>query len=249
MTTGYKGTRLKATFPQLVKQMIQRHKDCNRKFGNSVFVMCTFNSTIHGDSNIILFSTQMLSHIMTKDKVTTTTTKNVLTWQQIECLEKVYAILEAVKDHFKEKEDARNKIKTIDNHCMVYYCSVHNYKMFYLLLGHCHWQCNNSLYPLCGCNHGVGARDNDKHTCKMINDKEHLELWQKSVDQCNNLQKQEGFNKTPYQLKIDVYECAGKDNKGVTHYGCHPLMFKLSEAYSDMFHQDCAITKTLLGSV
>ena len=83
----------------------------------------------------------------------------------------------------------------------------------------------------------------------MIDNKKHVELWQKSVDYCNNLQKQEDFNKTPYQLKKDVYKWAGKNNKGVTHYGCHPLMFKLSEAYPDMFHQDCAITKTLLGTV
>ena len=105
----------------------------------------------------------------------------------------MYAILEAVKDHFKEKQYARNTIKTIDNHCKVYYCSVHDYKMFYLLLSHCHWQCNKSPYHLCGFNRGIGARDNDKHTCEMIDDKKHLELWQKSVDYCNNLQKQEDF--------------------------------------------------------
>ena len=113
--------------------------------------MCMFYSAVHGDSNVVSFSTQILSYIIPKDKATTTTTKNILTWQQIECPEKVYAILEAVKDHFKEKQVARETIKMIDNHCKVYYYSVHNYKMLYLLLGHCHWQCNDSPYPLCGC--------------------------------------------------------------------------------------------------
>ena len=46
-----------------------------------------------------------------------------------------------------------------------------------------------------------------------------------------------------------MYKWAAKNNKGVTHYGCHPLLFKLEEAFPDMFHQDCAITKTLLGTV
>ena len=160
LTTGFHGTRLKATFPELVQKMIQRHKDCNRNFGDSAFVMCSFDGAIHGNSNVVSFSTQVLSHIMTKDEATTTTTDNILTWQQIECPEKVYAILEAVEDHFKEKQVARETIQMIDNNCKVYYCSVHDYKMLYLLLGHCHWQCNDSPYPLCGCNRGDGARDN-----------------------------------------------------------------------------------------
>lgn len=135
LTTGYKGTRLKSSFPQLVQQIIQRH---NRKFSDSAFVMCTFDGAIHSDSNVISFSTQMLSHIMPKEEATTTTTKNIITWQQVECPEKVYSILEEVKDHFKEKQDARNKIKTIDNHCKIYYVSVHDYKILYMLLIHCH---------------------------------------------------------------------------------------------------------------
>ena len=96
LTTGFHGTRLKATFPELVQEMIQRHKDCNRNFGDSAFVMCSFDGAIHGNSNVVSFSTQILSHIMNKKEATTTTTDNILTWQQIECPEKVYAILEAV---------------------------------------------------------------------------------------------------------------------------------------------------------
>ena len=77
LTTGFHGTRLKATFSQLVEKMIQRHKDCNRKFGESAFVMCSFDGAIHGLSNVVSFSTQILSHIMNKKEVTTTTTKNI----------------------------------------------------------------------------------------------------------------------------------------------------------------------------
>ena len=65
-------------------------------------------------------------------------------WQLIEYPEKVCVILEAVEDHFKEKQDARNNIKTIDDHCKLYYVSVHDYKMLYMILGHFHWQCNDS---------------------------------------------------------------------------------------------------------
>ena len=84
----------------------------------------------------------------------------------------------------------------------------------------------------------------------MIKEKEHLELWKKSVEYCNNIQKQKRFQKaTPYELKKAVYKWAGTNNKGVTHYGCQPHLFKLEEAFPDMFHQDCAITKTLLGTV
>lgn len=40
----------------------------------------------------------------------------------------------------------------------------------------------------------------------MIDKKEHLELWKKSVDYCNNLQQQKGFKATPYELKKAVYK-------------------------------------------
>lgn len=83
LTCGFKGTRLKSSFPQLVQQMIQRHKDYNRKFSNSAFIICSFDGAIHGDSNVVLFNTQMLSHIMNKEEVTSTTVKNILTWKQI----------------------------------------------------------------------------------------------------------------------------------------------------------------------
>ena len=72
----------------------------------------------------------------------------------------------------------------------------------------------------------------------------------KSVEYCNNIQKQKRFQKaTSYELKKAVYKWAAKNNKGVTHYGCHPFLFKLEEAFQNMFHRDCAITKTLFGTV
>ena len=77
-----------------------------------------------------------------------------------------------------------------------------------------------------------------------------MNFGKKSVDHFNNIKKQKKFEKgTPYELKKAVYKWAAINNKGVTHYGCHPLLFKLKEAFPDMFHQDCAITKTLLGTV
>ena len=84
----------------------------------------------------------------------------------------------------------------------------------------------------------------------MIKEKEHVELWNKSVVHLDNIKGHKKIrNATPYKLKKQVYKWAGKHNKGVTHYGCAPHLFKLEEAFPDMFHQDCAITKTLLGTV
>ena len=84
----------------------------------------------------------------------------------------------------------------------------------------------------------------------MIKEKEHVELWKKSVVYLENIKEhKKNQNATPYELKKQVYKWAGTWNKGVTHYGCAPHLFKLEEVFPDMFHQDCAITKTLLGTL
>ena len=66
ITCRFKDTRLESTFPEFVKKMIKKHKNYKRKFDNSAFVICSFDGAIHGDLNVVLFNTEMLSHTMNK---------------------------------------------------------------------------------------------------------------------------------------------------------------------------------------
>ena len=43
-----------------------------------------------------------------------------------------------------------------------------------------------------------------------------------------------------------MFNWAAEENFGVTHYGCTPTEFPLSEVWPNFFHLDCAITKSLM---
>ena len=51
---------------------------------------------------------------------------------------------------------------------------------------------------------------------------------------------------TLYKLKQKMYDSVAEENYGVTHYGCSPEDFLLSEFWPDCFCLDCVITKSLM---
>ena len=155
--------------------MIKHHTDKLQKFGDCALVLCSFDGAeyVSDKTNVISFTTQIYLYAMEKT-ITTTTTRNLYTWQEIIGPEKRYVVLQAVKKHFQEKQEARKNITKIGNDYKLHYCLTHNYKMLYVLLPHVHWACNNHPYPLCKCNCGDGAIDNEKQKCEMIFDDDHL---------------------------------------------------------------------------
>lgn len=164
--------------------------------------------------------------------ITTMTTRNLYTWQQIVGPEKIYIALQAVKKHFQEKQEARKNITKIGSDCKLHYCLTHDYKMMYVLLGRVHWACNNHPYPLCKCNYGDGAIANENHKCEMISDDDYLIYWKKSVKYTANLEDSSSKKNKKcilYKLKQKVYDWIATNNFGVTHYGCSQKEFPLSE--------------------
>ena len=181
--------------------------------------------------------------------ITTTTTRNLYTWMQIMGPEKRYVVLNAVKEHFRQKQGTRNNITTIGDNCKLHYYLTHDYKMLYILLGKVHWGCNDHHFPLCGCNCREGAIGNEDHNCIMISDDVQKKHWKLSVEHAAGIEHhcaREGTTITPCELKQEVYKRATEHNLGIAHYGCMPDEFSLSEVWPDFFHLDCVITKSLM---
>ena len=83
----------------------------------------------------------------------------------------------------------------------------------------------------------------------MVSDDDQKKHWKLSVEHAAEIEHkcaQEGKTITPIELKEEVYKWAAVDNKGITHYGCTPDEFPMSEVWPDFFHLDCAITKSLM---
>ena len=123
LTTGFNGVKWSLTFSEIVNEMILHHMKKLREFGDSALVLCSFDGAEHGSNktNIISFSTQIYSYKMGK-LITTTTTRNLYTWMQIMDPKKRYVVLNAVKEHFRQKQDARHNITKIGDNCKLHYC-------------------------------------------------------------------------------------------------------------------------------
>ena len=75
----------------------------------------------------------------------------------------------------------------------------------------------------------------------MISKADHLEFWKRSVAKAAEIEdfyakkKKKKKKLTPYKLKEQVYDWVTEENFGVTHYGCSPKEFLLSEVWVIFF--------------
>ena len=80
------------------------------------------------------------------------------------------------------------------------------------------------------------ADENNK--CEMISDDDHCIYWKKSIKHAAKIEDffpKKNKKLTLYKLKQKVYDQAAEENYGVTHYGCSPEDFLLSEVQHIFF--------------
>ena len=117
----------------------------------------------------------------------TSVSKNILTYQQINLNEKYKYILPAIEElcnHIKELKKKYNK----EILSIVFY-HMNNAKFQYVLIQHSQWSRLNHLFLRCRCRQGVDVKKNEKYTCMIITKEEEQAFYNKSKKPWNREMK------------------------------------------------------------
>ena len=85
---------------------------------------------------------------MTKS-ISTASSGNILTWQQLLCDETPERILPAVQQHYVKKKEVRERANVFIDGCKVVTKEMHYQKMLKQLIGHVSWSKLDSPFPMC----------------------------------------------------------------------------------------------------
>ena len=139
-------------------------------------------------TNIISFSSQMITTESIKAGYSTSISRNILTWQQMIGQESFANLMPILDSVYERKEAILNNNITIQPDCKfinkeskISLYDLHDGKMLYLLSQHSLFNCKFYLFILCKCQRGEGVINNKNHKCKMISHKEQIFYYIRSI--------------------------------------------------------------------
>ena len=162
--------KIKGTFKDYVRLMIDKFTKNRIEMNEDLICIDSYDGAEHvrsstGRSNVISFSSQVISKDIIDAGSSAAGSSGILTWAQTLCEENFANLVPVVRSIFKEK--ARLIAKGGIDGKKIYYYELHDGKMIYLLTKHSPLNSTHSPFVLCGCKRGAGVK-NPNHTCKLI---------------------------------------------------------------------------------
>ena len=144
--------------------------------------------TAKNRTNIISFSSQMITKESIKAGYSTSVSRNILTWQQMIGQESSANLMPVLNSVYERKEAILNGNIKIETDCKfmnkdskISLYDLHDGKMLYLLTQHSLF--NRKFHPflLCKCQRGEGVINNTNHECKIISHDEQIQYYNRSI--------------------------------------------------------------------
>ena len=130
--------------------------------------------------NMELFNKQLQD--LESAKLTTASSSNIFTYQQVMGDENARNVLPLVEKIFQERKEVRDNANVIfkdmfDGPVKYQQFEVSDIKMLQILLGTVYWQREKGSCIFCKCNKRVGVNYNQTYVCTPITDDEHLSYY------------------------------------------------------------------------
>ena len=152
-----------------------------------------------------------------------------------------------MKYRFADWDSVQQQINI--QHCSLYNLS--DFKALYCITQHTPWNASKSSYLLCKCERGAAAR-NPEYECVCWTKEEYENLRKKSQEQWDSrdeiTQEMREFSEDEtviYDEKLHR-DWVKNENNGVSHMGCLPAEYYISNIRFDVFHGTSNVTKSLL---
>ena len=177
------------------------------------------------------------------------TSKDILTWKQVQADEKpsiLFAALEPVYEQLKCIRAKGQDEKFVDG-CKISMYEVHDGKMIYSITDHSKWNRKHHPFLLCKCARGQGVINED-HECEFITPKDSNYYWERSMRRWNNTRKKRGEKGEEYTRKQHL-DWIDQWNYGVSHFGFSESLLPRSSIRFDVFHLGCGISRRLMSYV
>ena len=144
-------------------------------------------------TNIISFSSQMITLDSIKAGYSTSVSRNILTWQQRIGAESYNNLMPVLEPVYERKKDIQNNNLIIEPDCKfmnanakITLYDLHDGKMLYLLMQHSLFSRKFHPFLLCKCKRGEGVIDNIDHECKIISHEDQIEYYNRSICRWKN---------------------------------------------------------------
>ena len=203
------------------------------------------HNTCKKETNIVSFSTKLLSKTTLESGYGGGTSLDILTWQQMRGDEAAPTIYPAIESVLMDKYKMRKKLEAKSGRRKYSTYDLHDGKMIYLLTGHSLYNRKYHPFVLCSCQRGQGLEEG--HVCKRISQEETLKLWNDSKKRwdrkLSKLKEGETYTRTDHMIFVDKYL------KGISHFGIHPDYLPRDKIRFDIFHLRCAITRRVLSQL
>ena len=168
--------------------MVKAHKYKGRTLDKGkIMVLDSYDGAEHNKTtNVVTFSSKLVSEGILKSGVTAGKSMDILTWQQLKCDEKLRTMLPAVTDIFQKRTEMviQNAHKKISDGSELCFHHLHDGKMLYLLTQHSLFNRKHKPFLLCGCQRGAALEEG--HQCQIISDAETVRLWKRSLRRWND---------------------------------------------------------------
>ena len=227
-------------------------KDTDVPLSGNIMMLDSFDGARHVETkkktvSLISFSSQLCGQSTIDKTISTSSSFNILTWQQTKCDESRETVFPAVRDVYQEKKKLRDQQR--DNQQLIdgthlNFVDMHDGKMIYCLTGHVLWNRKHHPYILCKCGRGEGVRNNKTHECELITHADQVMYFERSKRRLNR--KRGDVGEANYTDKQHMGWC-DEHNYGITHFGIHPDELPRDSIAFDMFHMKCAITRSTMN--
>ena len=177
--------KIEGEYKDYVKLLKERHLKksldpfCNKR----AVIIDSYDGAQHektakNETNIVSFSSKLVSDQSLREGYGGGTSLDILTWQQMrgdETARNIFPAIENILENKKEMVDEMTKNPDGDQYDMY---ELHDGKMIYLLTGHALYNRKFHPFVLCKCMRGDGLKEG--HVCKIISHEETVQMWDKS---------------------------------------------------------------------
>ena len=169
-----------------------------------------------------------------------------MTFMQLCATKTIDVLLPYLNQHYTEKLAALTDSDVVFSSNVVGYAyEVHDMKMFHILYGKEAWNCNNDGYLFCSCSRKEGVMNNCSEECTLVSDEEHLKYDTDARREWKELQEKYP-DKDEVELKLIFHKWCQTHTNGFNGFGVEARLLPIYRARSDVFHQVCGITRTML---
>ena len=189
-------------------------------------------------TNVISYSSILHSPcLINSEDCKAGSSKNIITWQQMNGKESSERVLKSVRPHYSSK---RKFMETNGNSTKFASYDMHDGKMLYLLTQHGLWNRKHHPFLLCKCGRGEGVQK-ENHVCTIIKNEQQKKYYKRSKKKWKK-----DMNENIYDVGEHLKWC-DQYNYGISHFGIDPDLLNRDMIRMDTFHLKCAITRGMMA--